>query len=470
MYPYYRYIRVLSLRDLAALLDDSVFRERYSRGFFSGELADLAVETKGHGRPNLRSRTFDIAATIGKVGDQLIEQTPMIEELDCNETSPESLNRWIPQLKRLQQLRLWNGTALIGTGSLLRIHCPDFTTLKFYIWPNEDTDSQFAAFLTELHPKPLRSLEIFGSSNASSAVISSLSSFSPYLAELKFGAIQDELLASLPLLGACPCLTTLHLETRIREAAIPKKTQTAIANWLTDCTSLTDIRFINDNNSLIPLLFTPLLLHPTIHLTNLELTRYDAALARGFHSALSSQSSSLRSLILKANGETCDCDQLVQHLCRLTRLKDLHLFHVSDFFNDNQIKTLADSMPELEGLVVSGWNITDAIWPSLSSLSHLRRLDLNAFSAFTLDGILDYITALGPGNQGLALAIMMADPDHALSEAAQRLARESLSEKVEGRFDYTLARGRHAFEYRGVGEEMRIMLLLGCHRFLVIDF
>ena len=439
VFPYYRYIRVLSLRDLAALLDDSIFKDQYSHDFFKDELADLAVETKG--RPNLRSRMFNIPGTIEKIGDKLIEQTTMIEELDCSEINHKSLSRWIPRLKRLQQLRLWNGTALIGAGSLLKSHCPDFTILKFFMWPDEDADDQFAAFLNQLKPKNIKSVEIFGSSNSRSNVVTALSEFGADLVELKFGAIADELLTSLHKLGSCTSLRTLHLETRIRESSIDAPTLKELSTWLTSCSSLTDIRFINDNSSLIPSLFTPLLLDPTIHLQSLELTRYDASTARSFHDALSAQSSSLRSLILKADGETCDCDLLVANLCCCTKLKDLHLFFVSDFFQDSHINALADSMLELEEFVVSGWNISDAIWPNMSRLRSLHRLDLNAFSNFTFDAVLDYINSLGPGNQGLALSISMADPTYPFSEAEQNMAREMLAVRVEGRFDYALARG-----------------------------
>ena len=467
VFPYYRYIRVLSLRDLAALLDDSIFRDQISREFFKGELAGFAVDPRG--RVNLRSRGhgYNIPATVERIGDRLTEQTTMIEELDCSEINHESLSRWIPRLKRLQQLRLWNGTALIGAGSLLKAHCPDFTILKFFMWRDEDADTQFSTFLTDLSPKPIKSVEIFGSSRSSSSVITALSSFSGSLVELKFGAIEDELLTSLPKLGPCPLLRTLHLESRIAESSLSAPTKTSIAAWLTTCPALTDVRFINDNTALIPALFTPLLLDPAIHLQNLELTRYDSSAsgARAFHSALSSQSGSLRSLILKADGESCDCDHLVSNLCRLTGLKDLHLFHISDFFTDAHIKTLANSMPDLEELVVSGWNISDDIFPSLSTLRSLRRLDLNAFSSFSFDAVLEYISTLGPGNNGLALSISMAEPAAALSEDEQAVAREMLAEKVGGRFDYALARGRNSFLDCGAGAgvvspAMRVMLLL----------
>ena len=36
---------------------------------------------------------------------------------------------------------------------------------------------------------------------------------------------------------------------------------------------------------------------------------------------------------------------------------------------------------------------------------------------------------------------MMADPDSALSEEEQAFVKEELASRVEGRFEYTLARG-----------------------------
>ena len=68
--------------------------------------------------------------------------------------------------------------------------------------------------------------------------------------------------------------------------------------------------------------------------------------------------------------------------------------------------------------------------------------DINALSNFTVNGLLDYISRLGAGNWGLAVAVMMADPETPLTEESQTLVRKALAAKVEGRFDYTLARGR----------------------------
>jgi len=108
---------------------------------------------------------------------------------------------------------------------------------------------------------------------------------------------------------------------------------------------------------------------------------------------------------------------------------------------------LASNLPELESLWISGWGITDKIWQYLKLLRSLRRLDINAWSSFTADGLLEYISGLGEGNWGLFLAVMMADPESALSEEEQYIVQEALTTKVEGRFDYTLARDPDADEY-----------------------
>ena len=450
VFPYFRYIRVLSLRDLAALLEEPAFRDQYSHEFFSGDLSNLSVELEVQKGPKLRSRNaraFNISRTVENIGDRLTGHTPLVEELDCNQISKESLSRWIPRLKRLQQLRLWNGAALVGTGQLLKESCPDFTTVKFYNWPEEDADTEFAKFLQNLHPTPIKSVEIFSFSRCRASVISALASFSSNLVELKLGAVEDEFLKSLPDLGSCPLLRTFHVETRILESSLNETIRKSISTWLTTCQSLTDVRFINDNPSLIPKLFTPLLSEPSIHLTTLELTRYDGATARDFHAALNSQSSSLRTLILQGDGESADCDLLVSSLCHLSHLRDLHLLHLSDFLQNSHIKALANSMPDLEELVIGGWNINDDVWSSLASLNSLRRLDLNAFSSFTVEGILDYIDRLGDGNKGLSLSINMADPTYPMNDAEQRLVRDVLLTKVEGRFDYALARGVSKISY-----------------------
>jgi hypothetical protein len=58
-----------------------------------------------------------------------------------------------------------------------------------------------------------------------------------------------------------------------------------------------------------------------------------------------------------------------------------------------------------------------------------------------LDGLLDFISRLGPGNQGIRLSVDMADTDTLLSEDELTLVRENLAEKVGGTLEYMALRG-----------------------------
>lgn len=63
------------------------------------------------------------------------------------------------------------------------------------------------------------------------------------------------------------------------------------------------------------------------------------------------------------------------------------------------------------------------------------------FRADKLQGLLEYVSQLGEGNRGLFLGINMAAPYAAIPEDAQEVVKNAIQAKVDGRFDYTLARG-----------------------------
>ena len=407
------------MRDIQELFDDQRFRLKHSQGFFTGDLAQF--EVKPYSSPAARAHAYNrsIQIMVNTIGEhltlyyaKLAEQTAhtaMLEELDCKEISTESLHRWIPRFRMLQNLRLWTGDALAGAGSLLGAHCPKFNTLKFYSWTQPNTDEELSAFLREIRPQTLQSLEIFGRSLIGPLSAAALSQHCKSLVELKLGAISDDLFLSLPLITPCPNLTILHLETRIRESFLEDGVHKEISEWLASCTHLTDIRIMTDDPKLIPELLTPLLLVPAVNLTKLEIRRYEGSQAATFHAALAEQASSLRALTLAGEGENTDLDILVQSLTGLRQLRDLNLFGIGDAFSNDHIKAIANSAPHLEELVIPGWYIDDSVWGALASLHSLRRLDINAYSLFTLSGVLGFIDSLDEkGNHGLNLAIASA--------------------------------------------------------------
>ena len=213
-------------------------------------------------------------------------------------------------------------------------------------------------------------------------------------------------------------------------------------SWLTSCKNLRNITFTDFVSG--PALLKHVCLENQINLTHLKLKGYSMQSNREFHQALAHQTS-LQSLSLKGEVEgyaTEDGnDVLVESISQLVNLVDLDLKEISDYFKNEHIRKLARHLPKLEVCWTSGYGITDAIWDDVASLKSLRRLELSAQTSFTADGILGFIDKLGPGNRGFVLAIMMAEMDSDLSEQEQSLIRETMAEKVGGRFDFTLMRG-----------------------------
>lgn len=215
-----------------------------------------------------------------------------------------------------------------------------------------------------------------------------------------------------------------------------------MVSWLTTCKNLRNITFTSFWSA--PALLRPVLLENNIHLTHLKLEGYAMRGNQDFHQALAHQTS-LQSLSLKGEAEDFGSGGgnkiLVDSISQLVNLVDLDLKEISDYFRNEHICQLARRLPKLEVWWTSGYGITDAVWDDVASLESLRRLELSAQTSFTAEGILGFIQNLGPGNKGFLLAVTMADMDSDLSEEEQSLIRETMAEKVEGRFDFTLMRG-----------------------------
>ncbi|MCJ1373747.1 hypothetical protein MMC20_004976 [Loxospora ochrophaea] len=453
-YPYCRYIRVLDLRNLKDLLDEPKFnRGAASKKFFAGELAQFNLERELMlTRAKSSSWRLNTVAAVNEIGEVVTKQTPMVEEL-AGEISSEALSSWIPRLPRLQHLTLWRGAALAqGVGSLINTYCPVFKTLRFYDWSDSDADAQFAAFLNALRPQTLELLEIISQINIGAQTCQALNWHGESLKDLKLNSIKPEALPHLPLLNGCTSLTSLTLTEFMRPTDL-ENTQNDVfvelINWLRGCKHLQNITFRQFGSS--PAILTSLLLESDIHLSKLELEGYVGKEAREFHRALAHQKS-LRSVVLKGDPDdltTDDMEILVDSLCQLENLTDLRLKDISEDLRVNHIRQLARSLPVLEEWWTGGWEINDEIWDDVAALTSLKALELSAFSYFTAEGILEFVSKLGPGNKGFVLSIMMASPDSDLTEEEQSLIREVLATQVEGRFDHTLARDPNVSEFEG---------------------
>jgi len=311
----------------------------------------------------------------------------------------------------------------------------------------DHADRHFATFLEEIRPQSLESLEIFGYSDIGAESFLALNGHHESLTELKLNSIKLESMPHISKLKECTNITTLlltespalltDLENMYNDVFLET------VSWLTGCKDLRNVTITGSFSG--PTLLKPVLLDNQIHLTHLKLAGYAMRPNLVFHEALAHQTS-LQSLSLKGEAEDYGTGTgntaLATSISQLADLKELDLKDISDYFTDMHICKLARNLPKLEIWWTSGCGITDAIWHDVASLKTLRRLELSAQTNFTSEGILGFINELGSGNQGFLLAITMADMDSDLSEEEQSLIQERITDKVQGRFDFTLMRGK----------------------------
>ena len=312
-----------------------------------------------------------------------------------------------------------------------------------------DADATLAAFLNDVRPQSVEALGIHSGSTIASLSLQALGCHSETLTDLALKSLSAEAMESLNMLKACTNITSLSL------AEGPGSTTDLehrhddvfheVVTWLANCTNLKSVQLSQFFSG--PALLELILLERNVHLQELELDGYVMTPAKSFHRALG-QHTSLRSLCLKGEGDEVGpqglegYDILVDSLCNLENLTDLRLKDISDYFNDEHIQRLARHLPKLEVLVTGGWGITDAALVEFRLLPSLKMLQFTAITKFTTQGIMEFILALGPGNMGFALSILMSDMDHDLAEHERQLIMETLATQVKGRFEFMTLRGK----------------------------
>ena len=289
--------------------------------------------------------------------------------------------------------------------------------------------------------------EIFSVSQIGAESFLALNCHRETLTELKLNGIKAESIPALSMLKGCTNLTSLLLsENGVATQDLEKRHNDIfleVVAWLCQCKALRTISLYNLLGA--PALLTPVLLESSIRLTKLALEGYSMSESRNFHGALSQQTS-LQDLWLKGESSENpeDVDLLVESLSKLENLTDMRLQEVSDYFQDKHFCILAKNLQRLEVWESSGYAITDAIWSSMASMDSLRRLDVNALTRFTSNGIMNFILSLGPGNNGLLLNIAMQDVDFDLTDEEQSMIRDTINSRLDGRFDFMLYRGNQA--------------------------
>lgn len=214
-----------------------------------------------------------------------------------------------------------------------------------------------------------------------------------------------------------------------------------IIAWLKECRQLKILAFTNFPSATA--LMASIFFENNIQLTSLKYEGEVFPDTKRFLPALANQTS-LRFLSLQESEdvkawEPGAASVLAECLSKFVNLKDLRVSEMSENFSNRHIVRLARSLPELEVWSANGDLLDDGIWGAVASLRSLRRLNFCAPTVFTVDGILDFIDKLGPGNKGLFLDVR--NSARKFSWKKQKLIQERITEKVGGEFDYYYKRG-----------------------------
>ncbi|KAJ9663584.1 hypothetical protein H2201_005545 [Coniosporium apollinis] len=457
LFPYCKYIRVLDLRDLSNLLEDDKFKANIAKNFFSGKLSRFYIvlntpSSKVATKPVHRAARLDVTSIIDAVGEAITPHSCMLEQIS-GDVLPTALPRWVTRLPRLRSLELWDGRSLAEENlqELIARHCPNFDAFSLYMWSGEGQDHRFSTFISGLRPQSLQFFQVFRDAHIGVETCLALNDHGRSLKTIKLN-LRSEALPNLALLKGCTAVETLHLEDMDGTADLHKTHNDAfleIVDWLKQCSNLQDFSLTNFVGAAD--IGTPVLVEYSIRLRKLNLGSYMVKDNQTFHAALIQQPL-LETLSLQGEPDEMTFDDneiLIQSLGQLKELRELELRGVSDYFSNKHIIHLAEQLKKLEDLYVSGYGITDVVWDSLAGLENLRNICINAWTAFTADGLLKFIEKLRPSNQGIVISIYNADPDSLLSEEEQAMVREVLATKVGGRLDYTPWRDPDVSEFEG---------------------
>lgn len=440
--PYCRYLRILDLRNLNSMFDDSKFTGSTRTDFFAGRLKPFYFQKPA---PYGRLMTIDVLATINAVGEAVTQKASLLEELDGN-LSPGFLTRWISRSPRLESLVLWNGDALSdGAGSAVKSTCASFKSLTIHDWLAPHADQKFAEFLSDLSPNSLEYFELISHSRVSGLSFAALGQHAKSLKTLILSFTGDAM-ENLGALKSCTSLQRLHMEDNTRTSLLTfhQDVFVEVAGWLSSCRELRDLSLnkFSDGAALL----AEILVTAKFKLQRLSLEGYVVRAnqaAAAFHTALAEQDC-LESIMLKGNGEDADPDDLsimVQSLCRLSNLRELVLKDVSDEFEEDHIISLAMSLPLLEEFWSSGLYMSRNILLAFTNLEYLKSLTLNALTQFEAGDIVEFLAHLDPEKQkGFNLSLMAADPQYDLTEDEQEMIRDLIRSRFDGRFEFVLWR------------------------------
>lgn len=294
-----------------------------------------------------------------------------------------------------------------------------------------------------MRPNSLKAITTLSDIGAGAETFLALNAHGESLKELRI-CVSNESMPHLSLLAGCTALEALRIED-VHGSIVLEETQNDVflemIAWLRKCENLQRLSFtkVLSASSIV----TPLLLEHNIHLRTLEIDSYVLKDSRRFHQALIHQKDSLTFLSLSGDTDGMfrdDVDTIVDSLKQLTQLRVLRLL-LQEVFHEDHLIAVINNLNLLEELYVNGLELNDRVLEFVGNLGNLKSVALAGISKFTTDGLLEFVSRLGPGNQGIRVMIDMADPDTLLPDEEVGLVRESLARKVGGTLEYTPWRG-----------------------------
>ena len=265
------------------------------------------------------------------------------------------------------------------------------------------------------------------------------------LTELKLTSLHIDSISQLASLPTPPLLAVLVLTDSMPAGRDEEfyAVVSRLAGWIRSCKALRKLelrRFVDDAR-----LLSQALDGEDLKLETLSMAGYsiESNQGRAFHITLPAQKSSLRRLYLNGMGSSMPeyNNILFDAVGEMKNLRELELKDISDYFTNEQIISLTSHLPNLEKLWISGEDVTDEVWSAFLQLPKLRTLIIQAICEFTAQGILDFVSQLGPERQGFSLSILNAVKD--IAEEAQIVIRDVIREQLGGSFDFGLARGAY---------------------------
>jgi hypothetical protein len=312
---------------------------------------------------------------------------------------------------------------------------------------SDNRDHKFSEFLSSMRANSLKSLQTFCDIGADAETFLALNHHGGSLEDLRMCVSNDSIL-HLSMLQGCTALRHLRIED-VHGVVDLEATQNDVfletIAWLRKCKNLRSLSFLKFQSGVA--IVTPVLLEHDMRIEHLEIDSYVLKDHRTFHQALAHQQSNLVELSLSGDTDGMfrdDLDILVDSLKQLKAMRRLSLL-LPEVLRDEHVIAIIQSLTQLEMIYVSGLELNDIILPSIGELRNLRDVTLSGISKFSVDGLLDFISQLGPGNQGIRVTIDMADPDTLLSDSNQAVVRDHLMQQAGGTLEYLPSQGESQF-------------------------